>query len=361
MQAYHSQSNVAGIRKETTYDKAAESSSAMRTESRYAAAMESSSGIRKTGSQDTQPAFAADLSAAKEQKPLSQLSSPSRSADLADSTETLRFQLQVLVQILRKIFYYSKGMQLPGTEGVFSSSYGNNLSSIGGANGAGGPQTVLSAFHEESEQLDYSAAGTAVTADGREISFTVNLSLSRSLCQALEERYQMPAEAALCDPLMLTFDGDPSAISDQTFLFDLNGDGEKENITAPSEQSAFLAYDRDGNGVITDGSELFGTKSGDGFSDLAEYDQDGNGWIDEADPIFEKLSVFSVDKDGNQKMISLKDADVGAIFLGRSKADFSVRDSENRTLGVQRSAGVFLRESGGAGLVRQIDLASAKA
>ncbi len=39
---------------------------------------------------------------------------------------------------------------------------------------------------------------------------------------------------------------------------------------------------------INDGSELFGTSSGDGFKDLATYDEDENGWIDENDSIFSK-------------------------------------------------------------------------
>ena len=49
--------------------------------------------------------------------------------------------------------------------------------------------------------------------------------------------------------------------------------------------SGFLALDKDGNGKIDDGNELFGTKSSDGFGDLREYDSDGSGWIDENDEI----------------------------------------------------------------------------
>lgn len=42
-----------------------------------------------------------------------------------------------------------------------------------------------------------------------------------------------------------------------------------------------LSLDQNGNGEIDNGTELFGTKSGDGFADLARYDLDYNGWIDE--------------------------------------------------------------------------------
>ena len=34
------------------------------------------------------------------------------------------------------------------------------------------------------------------------------------------------------------------------------------------------------------------------FYDLAEFDLDLNGWIDEADPIFDKLKIWSKDSAG---------------------------------------------------------------
>ena len=72
--------------------------------------------------------------------------------------------------------------------------------------------------------------------------------------------------------------------------------------------SGFLALDKNGNGKIDDGSELFGTKSGDGFADLAEYDSDGNGWIDEKGRVYVLYEVKEIMKDmscGNQKVAKL--------------------------------------------------------
>ena len=68
--------------------------------------------------------------------------------------------------------------------------------------------------------------------------------------------------------------------------------------------------------MINDGNELFGTKSGDGFKDLAKYDKDRNGWIDEADDIFDDLRIWTKDEQGNDKLLTLKEAGVGAIYLG---------------------------------------------
>ena len=79
-------------------------------------------------------------------------------------------------------------------------------------------------------------------------------------------------------------------LSDQTFYFDLDADGEEEEISM-LKGSGYLALDKNEDGIINDGSELFGTGNGDGFADLARYDEDGNGWIDENDSILSLIHI----------------------------------------------------------------------
>ena len=119
----------------------------------------------------------------------------------------------------------------------------------------------------------------------------------------------------------------------------------------------FLALDKNDNGKIDDGNELFGTKSGDGFADLREYDSDGNGWIDENDEIFEKLRVWCKDDEGNDILMNLKEADIGAIYLGEQQSEFTMGGADGIRDGVVRSTGIFLRESGTAGTIQHVDLA----
>ena len=62
--------------------------------------------------------------------------------------------------------------------------------------------------------------------------------------------------------------------------------------------------------------------------------------------------------EGEKVQISLKDADVGAIYLGKADTEFSMKnDTDHATNGIVRSTGIFLKESGGAGTVQHIDLA----
>ena len=147
-------------------------------------------------------------------------------------------------------------------------------------------------------------------------------------------------------------------ISDQSFYFDLDCDGIEDEISGLGQGSGFIALDRNGDGKINDGSELFGTKSGDGFKDLAAYDQDGNGWIDENDEVYDARRVWIRGEDGTDTLMSLKEADVGAIHLGSVETQFSQYNSGFGLGGMTRASGVFLKESGGVGVVQQLDLAA---
>ncbi len=160
------------------------------------------------------------------------------------------------------------------------------------------------------------------------------------------------------DPLVINMDADTASVSDQKFYFDLDADGEEEQISFMSQGSGFLALDKNGDGKINDGNELFGTKSGDGFKDLAEYDKDQNGWIDENDEIFDRLKIWTKDENGNDKLVDLKTAGVGALYLGKVSTEFSLNQAENnQTDAIIRSTGVYLKENGEAGTLQHVDLA----
>ena len=220
--------------------------------------------------------------------------------------------------------------------------------------GGGYMQQIMT--YQESESTSFSAQGKAVTDDGREIDFGINVSMSRQFMQHMN--IQIPAmQNALFDPLVINIGTDSAKVSNQKFKFDLNFDGKEDSISMPTRGSAFLALDKNEDGIINDGNELFGTKSGDGFKDLREYDSDGNGWIDENDEIFSKLKVWYKDETGNDVLVNLKEADVGAIYLGEQDSEFTLANGMGSTDAVIRSSGIFLRESGTVGTIQHVDLA----
>lgn len=182
--------------------------------------------------------------------------------------------------------------------------------------------------------------------------------MSRSFTEQTYRRVQQLATTGFCDPLVINLDTNTANISDQKFYFDLDADGHKEAISTLGAGSGFLALDKNGDGRINDGSELFGAKSGNGFADLAKYDSDHNGWIDEADEIFDQLLIWTKDSRGRDVLCGLGQAGVGAIYLGNVSTEFTMTQTGSREVNARvRKTGIFLYENGMAGTVQHVDLA----
>ena len=214
-----------------------------------------------------------------------------------------------------------------------------------------------SQFTAEAEATTFSAEGIVQTSDGRSISFNVDLEMSREFMQATEFVTKDTVQI-MTDPLVINMDVASAEVTDQKFYFDIDSDGKEDEISRLGAGSGFLALDKNGDGIINNGSELFGAKTGDGFGELAEYDKDDNGWIDENDEIFSSLKVWTKDSDGNDRLLSLKEADVGAIYLGNTSTEFSLNNAiTNQTNAQIRKTGIYLRETGGAGTVQHVDFA----
>ena len=88
------------------------------------------------------------------------------------------------------------------------------------------------------------------------------------------------------------------------------------------------------------------------------YDKDGNGWIDENDEVYEQLRIWIRNEDGTDSLLSLKEADVGAIYLGSAETRYTHMGSDLMARAMTRASGIFLKESGGVGTVAQVDLAA---
>ncbi len=266
-----------------------------------------------------------------------------------DEREAVRSIKQQCVDFLLELLFRFRGRR----SDVNSFIGGNTGSTMYSVNGY-----QMARYHSEEECTTFSTQGVVKTADGRELSFNLELGMSRSFQEYYEENY-VTSIKTFHDPLVINLDSNIAKVSDQKFFFDLDYDGTKEEISSLQSGSGFLALDLNGDGKINDGSELFGTKSGDGFRDLSRYDADGNGWIDEADPIWEKLLIWTKDENGKDKLYHLSDLGVGAIGLSRVGTQFSLNNEKtNETNAMIRKTGIFLYENGTASTIQHVDMAT---
>jgi hypothetical protein len=210
--------------------------------------------------------------------------------------------------------------------------------------------------YSEAERTTFQAAGVIKTQDGKTIQFNLALAMQHQYSETSSTAIHIGDAAKKTDPLVINFNGLAAQLSEQRFAFDLNSDGQAEQINAPTAGSGFLALDLNGDGSINNGSELFGANTGNGFSELAQYDSDHNSWIDENDAVFQQLQVWTKDASGNDQLNSLASMGVGAISLDSIATPFDIKTSANQLLGSVRSSSVSLNENGSVGVVQQIDL-----
>ncbi len=208
---------------------------------------------------------------------------------------------------------------------------------------------------ETFEASTFEASGTIRTADGKDINFSVGLSMSRSETETSSVSLRAGNAAVSKDPLVINFGGNAASLTSQRFRFDLMGDGKDVDMPLLASGSGFLVLDAVGSGKVESGRQLFGPASGDGFADLAAYDSDSNGWIDEADPVFGRLGVWTQAAKGGGDVARLGERGVGAVYLGHSATPFTLREG-GADLGAVRSSGIWVSEDGTVGTVQQVDV-----
>lgn len=109
-------------------------------------------------------------------------------------------------------------------------------------------------------------------------------------------RAQLPV-----DPLVLDLDGDGielSSVAQSQTYFDFDGDGFAERTGWVGPDDAFLVRDRNSNGRVDNGTELFGNANLDGFAALSSFDLNVDGKIDVGDIVFSELKIWR-DINGN--------------------------------------------------------------
>lgn len=173
--------------------------------------------------------------------------------------------------------------------------------------------------------------------------------------------YQDATTAPKVDPLILDLNGDGLATTnlDQSDVyFDLDSNGFAERTAWIDANDGLLVLDRDGDGKITNGQELFGdqtllsngTRATSGFEALREFDDNKDGKIDASDIVYLKLKVWQdLNRDGvsqAEEMKSLADVGIKAINLNST-----VTGAADAMGNIQRRLGSFVKTDGSDGQI----------
>jgi len=159
------------------------------------------------------------------------------------------------------------------------------------------------------------------------------------------------------DPLVLDLDGDgietTSPRDTTVILFDHDADGVKTGTGWVKPDDGWLVLDRNGNGIIDSGRELFGIDTlksngqfaADGFDALKDLDANKDGKIDSADSVFANLRIW---RDLNQDGISQSNelSTLAANSITRIGVNSSAVNTDLGNGNVQTAAGTFTRSNG---------------
>lgn len=142
--------------------------------------------------------------------------------------------------------------------------------------------------------------------------------------------------------------------------FDMDANGIAERVSWAGDGDGFLVLDRNGDGKITSGRELFGdnTMMSDGriavsgFQALADFDSNKDGIIDARDEVFSQLRIWA-DKDGDGvfgdgEFYTLEEVGIEAISL-QYREESTMDENGNRIV----RTGKILWKDGDTGLISE--------
>ena len=211
---------------------------------------------------------------------------------------------------------------------------------------AGPTERTIMEFNYRYQAVEASFAGAVQLEDGSSQSFAFSFSMQESYAS-----FSIRQEAVLKDPLVLSTTGQSFQWTGASQSFDFFSNGTSAELPTLANGQYYLSYDRNQDGRITEGKELFGPGTGSGFAELAVLDEDQDGFVDSSDSAWQQLSIWRP----GEAMQSLTEAGIGAISAQSVATSFGLYDGDALMARIARS-GIFLTEQGNVGLMQQVDL-----
>lgn len=168
------------------------------------------------------------------------------------------------------------------------------------------------------------------------------------------------------DPLVLDLDGDGIETTGERdgtrVLFDHHADGVKIATGWIKPDDGLLVLDRNGNGSIDNGRELFGADTlkadgklaNDGFDALRDQDANADGRIDALDPVFANLRIWrDLNQDGisqSNELFTMEQQGIVSINVNAAQGRSNLGNGNSQT-----AQGSFTRANGSTGSAGELD------
>ena len=161
-------------------------------------------------------------------------------------------------------------------------------------------------------------------------------------------------------PILLDLDGDGVelvSLEDSTAFYDIHGDGFRYHLSWVAPDDGLLAYDRNGDGRISERGEISFVDYVEGartdLEGLRHFDTNGDNVLDSADREWSKFRVWQdLDQDGESdpgELRSLDEAGIRSISLV-SSGEVETRGDGTRVLG----SGTYVGTDGGGPVTREL-------
>lgn len=220
-----------------------------------------------------------------------------------------------------------------------------------------GRQTSLSGFDAQwgrqwQEQLQMRSIKIEVSIEQAEQLVQLNDSSWTGSLEVRSASVMISSFLMFADPVVLDMNGDGLHLrgAEDGVSFDMAGTGTRQQTGFVRGDDALLYLDRDGNGLLDDGKELFGDQEGDahGFAELSKYDGNGDGWIDASDAAYDELKVF---QDWNSDGVNQPDESRTLVEAGVERIAVASRATHEVDAGgnIIGRAGAFVCRDGSEG------------
>lgn len=198
----------------------------------------------------------------------------------------------------------------------------------------------------------------------RNVQTTLPVRTTANISFRMEFKFEMSLEIRLAvqrldqqqDPIVIDLDGDGIELTsvENGVYFDIRGTGRPVQTAWIKGGDAFLVWDRNGNGVIDNGLELFGDQWGakNGFEELRKLDSNRDGFIGPEDIHFNQLLLWRDNGDGistREELLTLSQ-----VGIERISVNYQDTDIRTDTGNIISQKSFYIRKGGSVGRVANV-------